>query len=103
MDEIKRKMVRFDNRVSWMDLIAIGGAAVAIANSFYGTGKEVQINTAAIKANQVAIERMKRYAGHGNGFTGGFTAAGERDVEQAPHRGQDLRLDRTGAGSWGEG
>lgn len=59
MDDSKKKMVQFDNRVSWMDMVAIGGAALAIANSFYGTGKEVQVNTAAIKANQVAIERIE--------------------------------------------
>ena len=52
-------MISFDNRISWMDIVAITGAGLALVNAYYGTGAQVDANTSAIESNQKAIVRIE--------------------------------------------
>lgn len=56
----RKQMVNFDNRVSWMDIVAIVLAVGAILKSYYGVGANVDQNTARIDTNVKAIERVER-------------------------------------------
>jgi len=58
--------VNFDNRVSWMDLVALTGAGIALFNAYYGVGQQVTQNANDIARNYDAIVRIEEQAIEGD-------------------------------------
>ena len=54
------QLMKFENHISWMDIIALAGVAVALVNAHYGLGVQVAKNTQHIEQNQEAIVRLEK-------------------------------------------
>lgn len=52
-------LVKFDNSISWMDIIAIAGAGLALVSAYYGVGNQVDENTVQIANIQAALVRIE--------------------------------------------
>ena len=52
-------LIKFDNSISWMDIIAIAGAALALLTTYYGVSGQVDENTLQINNIQASLVRIE--------------------------------------------
>ena len=53
-------LMRFDNSVSWMDIIAIAGVGVALLSAYYGIGSQVDENAMQISNIHASLVRIEQ-------------------------------------------
>lgn len=51
--------VQFDNRISWMDMIAIAGVAASLMYGYFGYGENIRDNTAEIDHVKRDVQRIE--------------------------------------------